>query len=457
MKFRYTILLMVLVALAAGCKSKNDDLALYKEGKIKRGEFYNWMEARNIDKERVLKLRAEQKSILKLMGLEKLVLAEADKGEYEKNEDFKFGISLIEQNFLVSRFKKGLNEGMLLKQEAVKARLIKLHVPDFKLIGNERIKLTVEEQDEFFMEREKFVQELINEIKMGANFKELARKHSSDVSAKNGGDIGYITRWMYEPAFISAAFSLKAGEYTKIPVRVQDGLCIIKVEERVQLTEDSIDGIIKDKEEAERFKARLKKNSAVNLEQGLAGADDVKDFIDRASLNSPGSVLFAIGDRSFTSGDLNEIIDYMNKKSSWYGRAQAAYTEKQKRDYAVKFFREMLIAREARKHGFDSAEDYKAQWGSYRNIKKADMYKLHLVISSLKPVTAGEIAGEYNKNKTFWTGDAKRNNIKSLKDIQAKIKYTLHTRKISNAIREFEMKLLKEKDFKIIEEQLEGV
>jgi len=64
-------------------------------------------------------------------------------------------------------------------------------------------------------------------------FDSLARQYSQDMSVvKNNGDLGYFTSGRMIAEFEDACYALKAGEYTKTPVRSQFGYHIIKVTDR---------------------------------------------------------------------------------------------------------------------------------------------------------------------------------------------------------------------------------
>jgi peptidyl-prolyl cis-trans isomerase D len=55
--------------------------------------------------------------------------------------------------------------------------------------------------------------DVLNKVKAGGNFADLAKKFSDDtVSAEKGGDLGWINRGQTVPEFEKAAFSLKKGE-----------------------------------------------------------------------------------------------------------------------------------------------------------------------------------------------------------------------------------------------------
>ncbi len=74
-------------------------------------------------------------------------------------------------------------------------------------------------------------EKILKDLKKGAKFEDLARKHSKDGSREFGGDLGYFTFDEMVPEFSKAAFSLKVGEVSQ-PVKTEYGWHIIKVEDR---------------------------------------------------------------------------------------------------------------------------------------------------------------------------------------------------------------------------------
>lgn len=71
---------------------------------------------------------------------------------------------------------------------------------------------------------------LHEQLEQGASFEALAREHSDDPgSSTRGGDLGFFTRGVMDPAFDAAVFALEPGAYSE-PVRTQFGYHLIQLE-----------------------------------------------------------------------------------------------------------------------------------------------------------------------------------------------------------------------------------
>jgi len=79
---------------------------------------------------------------------------------------------------------------------------------------------------------EKKLTDIRNKILKGASFEDMASLYSEDpVTARKGGDLGFIERGTLYQSFEDAAFGLKPGEISKI-VETPIGLHLIKVDEK---------------------------------------------------------------------------------------------------------------------------------------------------------------------------------------------------------------------------------
>ena len=82
------------------------------------------------------------------------------------------------------------------------------------------------------VEQEAEAKALIAQIKGGASFEELAKKHSKDPgSGANGGDLDFAKPDSYVPEFGQALVRLQKGQMTDAPVRSQFGWHIIRLDD----------------------------------------------------------------------------------------------------------------------------------------------------------------------------------------------------------------------------------
>ena len=76
---------------------------------------------------------------------------------------------------------------------------------------------------------EQKAKQIYQELLQGADFAEMARKHSDDPgSREHGGKMGYMSRGVLVPEYEEAALKLSEGEFTE-PVRTDFGYHIIQL------------------------------------------------------------------------------------------------------------------------------------------------------------------------------------------------------------------------------------
>ncbi|HEY4903247.1 MAG TPA: peptidyl-prolyl cis-trans isomerase [Candidatus Sulfotelmatobacter sp.] len=109
-------------------------------------------------------------------------------------------------------------------------------------------------------------EDLLKQIKAGANFEELAKKYSEDPgSAKEGGSLGFIQRGRTVPEFEKAAFSLPKGQISDL-VKSSYGFHIIRVDDKQEAHMKTLDEV---KDEIEPV---LKQQKAQQMAQKQAEA-----------------------------------------------------------------------------------------------------------------------------------------------------------------------------------------
>jgi peptidyl-prolyl cis-trans isomerase C len=73
---------------------------------------------------------------------------------------------------------------------------------------------------------------IIAELDKGGDFAALAKAHSTDPGAAQGGDLGFFKKADMLPEFSAAAFALEPGKITQEPIHTQYGWHVIKLIER---------------------------------------------------------------------------------------------------------------------------------------------------------------------------------------------------------------------------------
>lgn len=92
----------------------------------------------------------------------------------------------------------------------------------------EEYKNNLAKASHILVKTEEEANDILNKIKSGENFEELAKEYSEDPgTAANGGNLGPFSKGMMVPEFEEAAFDLKPGEISE-PVKTQYGYHIIK-------------------------------------------------------------------------------------------------------------------------------------------------------------------------------------------------------------------------------------
>lgn len=114
-------------------------------------------------------------------------------------------------------------------------------------------------------------EDILNQIKSGAKFEELAKINSSCPSGINGGDLGYFGKGKMVPTFEESAFSLNKGDISDI-VETNFGYHIIKVTDKKnnQRPFEEVRDYIKMKIKDEKFDSKLKeieKNANIKKNQ----------------------------------------------------------------------------------------------------------------------------------------------------------------------------------------------
>jgi peptidyl-prolyl cis-trans isomerase D len=161
-------------------------------------------------------------------------------------------------------------------------------------------KVEGEADEETIEEARKKALSVLEQAKAGADFAELAKKHSDDPGSKNkGGDLGFFEEGKMVKPFSDAAFSMQPGEISD-PVRTPFGWHLIKVEEVQKAKEPALDSGVK-----QEIRAKLVQDGARTLAYDRAeemyeacyGPGHIADEAMAQELEMHETGFFARGDR----------------------------------------------------------------------------------------------------------------------------------------------------------------
>lgn len=152
-----------------------------------------------------------------------------------------------------------INEEEFTRPEQVQARHILLKVPS-----------NASEEREAAIRTE--AEALLQQLRDGADFAELAQEHSEDtVSAEKGGDLGLFPRGQMVAPFDEAVFALEVGALSE-PVRTTFGFHIIRLDDKVEAGKKSLDDVKED------ITGKLRQER--EQEAALAFVDDIMVFLE---------------------------------------------------------------------------------------------------------------------------------------------------------------------------------
>lgn len=200
-------------------------------------------------------LKVEQKKMLNLLIENKLILQNAKKAGVdvtpaEVNRYLEEAMSNMKKNFpdektfeaALAERQTNLNElrrmyRSRIEEELVIQRYVEQEVKSKLEVSEKEVEDYFEKQKEelrakhILLKTEEEANSVLNELKSGRDFDELAREKSTGPSAEKGGDLGYFRKGDMLPEFEEKVFQMNKGEIAG-PVKTQFGYHVIKLEDR---------------------------------------------------------------------------------------------------------------------------------------------------------------------------------------------------------------------------------
>ncbi|MCC6134933.1 MAG: peptidylprolyl isomerase [Candidatus Contendobacter sp.] len=172
------------------------------------------------------------KALVDQLVMEELLLQEAAKQKLADDPQIKQQLQMMQNNLLASSVVRKMLADNTPSEDAIKKEY-ETAVAAMKGKEYKASHILVDTEDK--------AKAIIEELKKGGSFAELAKTKSSDSSAAQGGDLGWFAPSMMVPPFAQAAAKLEKGKYTEQPVQTQFGWHVILLEDTRDATPPSMD------------------------------------------------------------------------------------------------------------------------------------------------------------------------------------------------------------------------
>lgn len=212
------------------------------------------------------KLQLDKTIVLNQMISERLLIQEA------KN------MGLEEDEYVLEQIKK-ITEQILVQTLIQKEILDKVQVSEEEVeeyYKENQDKFTEKEQVHLYnilVETEEKAQEILEELKAGKDFSEVAKENSIGPSASKGGDLGYLSKGTIIPEIEEVIFVLEIEELSKV-VKTDFGFHILKITDKKPETIKTLEEV---KEDILQTLLPTKQNKAFeNLLENLKSKADIE-------------------------------------------------------------------------------------------------------------------------------------------------------------------------------------
>lgn len=456
---------ILLTALFLACSRDDDILATSKIKNITRIEFYNWLYTKKIPKDSILDSQDRQRDILTDMALQIFVLEKAKAEGFDKSKNIMLMNERARVLTLNNFFLNDITDRTTYNVPAIRVSYISLPLifykndPDDK---TKKIKLKDSEVTEKLNELTSRAKDIVKKLDAGDSFEKLASEFSDNSTKKSNGDIGYIIKDIMPDYFSEPAFRLKKGEYTKTPVTTPKGVYIIKVTDRVDLTEKNIETKIEDRKQRDRIKSRLLNKFKADYISRLMNADDVEFYYKKGQVYNDNDVIFKVGTRKYTMADLYESIEKRaNQEEHNKIFKDGVIPDNEKFELAHAFFSYAIWSREALGLGIDKKPEYLKALEQLQNSFLIREYTAALASRSVS-VSDKELKKEYDRGKNNRYSEKVMENgaivkrPKPFDQVKEEIYNNIAKKIVFRKAMEWKEQVLKEYDFKINEPKLEG-
>ena len=161
-----------------------------------------------------------------------LLIQEAKKAGIDKRADVSAQADAARQAIFIRAFVQDYLKKNPISDEQLKAEYDKIKAH----LGNTEYK-----SRHILVQKEEDAKAIIDNLKKGAKFEELAKQSIDPGSKENGGDLGWASAANFVKPFSEALVALNKGKYTETPVKTDFGYHVILLEDSRPMNPPSFD------------------------------------------------------------------------------------------------------------------------------------------------------------------------------------------------------------------------
>ncbi|HEB76595.1 MAG TPA: hypothetical protein ENJ04_09610 [Nitrospirae bacterium] len=200
---------------------------------------------------------------------------------------------------------------------------------------------------------------ILEQLGKGADFRELAAKYSTDLTARNGGDI-VLTRRSMPPDIGDAVAGLNPGEVSDV-MRIRDKFYVVKLYSRKEAPDEKFDdvrnavekAVRKQKEQAraDEYLDLLRKRASIRVDEELLASIDLDNRDASGEWADSSAVVAEVDGSVLTAGELLSMA--------------ASYRGKPKEYIVNSWVDRKVVDLEALRRHYDTAPDLKSRIERY--------------------------------------------------------------------------------------------
>jgi peptidyl-prolyl cis-trans isomerase C len=240
------------------------------------------------------------------------------------------------------------------------------------------------------VDSEEKAQEILEQLRKGSDFRELAGKYSSSPSQKDGGEVT-LRRGSLAPPIEKAVSELKPGEFSDV-LKIQDKYYIIKLINRKEAPAEGLEKVRgnieralrkqKEKERSDEYLKYLRERSQIKINNEVFASINLSETNEVEKLSQDERILVQINGATLTVGDFMTVAKSSPRKS--------------KEEILNEWIDQKLVDREALSRHYETSTDLKEMVERYGNQLLKNTF--------IKRVIAPQIALSDEALKNYYLG-----------------------------------------------------